>query len=366
MAFVAAAGLTLYATLPVLWANPLHLIDAVTAFSQIPVRTELFQGQMLRGDALPWHYLPTWFGLTTPPLTLLLGGIGIGRCCWRGLRHPRQLLRDGEVRFGLLLLGCLVAPVGAVIVLEAHIYNGWRHLYFLWAPFCLLAAMGLHALTAHGAAWWRRAAVYGVVGLGLAEGVGALVSLHPHQQVYFNFLGTRTPPGERYDLDYWQVAYRQGLEYLRDRDPAATLYVQHDGSPQGVVRNRAILPAADRAHIVVTDDERAAFFFYEGAPGPGIRGSPIYSLQAYGSPLLTIVARPLGVGAGRRRGPPGRPPQAVVAAGPRGAGRRLPSLHNGALSSSKEKCVPAETAGRFFLHLVAVADLPQWFRPLPR
>ncbi len=314
MAFVAAAGVTVYATLPVLWANPLRLLDAVTTLAHLPVRTELFQGQLIRSDALPWAYLPTWFGLTTPPLTLLLGGIGIGRLCWQGLRHPRRLLRDGEGRFGLLLLGCLVGPVGVVLVLEAHTYNGWRHLYFLWAPFCVLAAMGLQALMGpHGGrpAWWRRATVSGGVGLGLAAVVGAMVSLHPHQQVYFNVLGTRTPPGQWYDMDYWQVAYRQGLEYLRARFPAATLYVQHDGPARGVVRNRAILPAADRAHLVVTDDERAEFFFYEGAPWglssqERIPAAPaLYSLQAYGSPLLTIVAPHRVGGAGRR--PPGGP-----------------------------------------------------------
>ncbi len=222
-------------------------------------------------------------------------------------------------------------------------------------------------------AWWRRATVSGGVGLGLAAVVGAMVSLHPHQQVYFNVLGTRTPPGQRYDMDYWQVAYRQGLEYLRARFPAATLYVQHDGPARGVVRNRAILPAADRAHLVVTDDERAEFFFYEGAPwGLSSQGLPAVparpSWQAYGSPLLTIVAPHLVWGAGRRPTAAAYRAayQAVVAAGPPVA--RAPwalSLHNGALYYIKEACRPAETAARFFLHLVPVAeaDLPQHRRP---
>ena len=44
-------------------------------------------------------------------------------------------------------LACCGLPVQAVVLLDSTVYNGWRHLYFLYAPFCLLATEGLHALT---------------------------------------------------------------------------------------------------------------------------------------------------------------------------------------------------------------------------
>ena len=51
-----------------------------------------------------------------------------------------------DLRFGLLLAGCVALPVAAAILLDSNLYNGWRQLYFLYGPVCLLAAIGLSRL----------------------------------------------------------------------------------------------------------------------------------------------------------------------------------------------------------------------------
>ena len=38
-------------------------------------------------------------------------------------------------RFGALAVACLALPVAAVIMIDANLYNGWRQMYFLAAPF---------------------------------------------------------------------------------------------------------------------------------------------------------------------------------------------------------------------------------------
>ena len=88
----------------------------------------------------------------------------------------------------------------------------------------------------------RRALAYSVVGVGMLTTLTAMAALHPHQQVYFNALtDTRTPGalGKRYDMDYWQIAQRQSLEYLLARYPGDTLRVWMRGS------NRLILSQSD-------------------------------------------------------------------------------------------------------------------------
>ena len=142
--FAAAALATVYIIHPYYWENPLRLIDGVRALSQHPNPADnLFMGEIYRSDAVPWNFIPVWFAITAPPVALALGAIGCAAVCWQAITRPLAALRCREIRFRILLLGYFVMPVVVVIALQSNIYNGWRHLYFLWAPFCLLAAVGL-------------------------------------------------------------------------------------------------------------------------------------------------------------------------------------------------------------------------------
>ena len=402
--FAAAVLLAIYVSHPYYWENPLRFIEGIQRLSQHPVLiSNLFQGQFIRSDAVPPYYIPVWFGITAPPVALLLGGVGLAAVCWRGLGAPGQILRSGELRFLFLLLSCFALPVAVVIALQSNTFNGWRHTYFLWAPFCLLAAGGLHWLA--GRRWvslpaaarrWRRvraarfpgkdASGGGTAGNGnrrqmivrqiimcgaiiavLVNAIYALVSLHPHQQVYFNLLVNRAASDElaqQYDLDYWAMERRQALEYLLERYPDAALYVITGGD---IFNNRAILPAADRERIVLSDEWTADFhiwgswerrYYLRMAPTP-----VIYERRAYDSAYLTITAPRLVWGAGLQPGAEvyRAAYQAVTADGPPAA-RALFDIYirDGVLYYVKEDCAPADAEGIFYLHLFPAdaGDLP--------
>ena len=160
-AFLAATLATVYIIHPYYWENPLRLIDGVRALSQHPNPADnLFMGEIYRSDAVPWNFIPVWFAITAPPVALALGAIGCAAVSWQGVSRPLAALRDREIRFRILLLGYFVMPVVVVIALQSNIYNGWRHMYFLWGPFCLLAGVGLHTITniCMGGGIWKLAA----------------------------------------------------------------------------------------------------------------------------------------------------------------------------------------------------------------
>ena len=117
----------------------------------------------------------------------------------------------------------------------------------------------------------------------------AMAALHPHQQVYFNALtDTRTPGalGKRYDMDYWQIAQRQSLEYLLARYPDDALLVLMRSS------NRLILSPSDSARIVVSPTLKADFYIYPTFHRYwNALGQPVfYSIKAYGSVIAFILA----------------------------------------------------------------------------
>ena len=307
-AFLAAALATAYIVHPYYWENPLRLIESVREVSQHRHPTnavDLFMGETYFAGAVPWNYIPVWFAITAPPLTLALGAIGCAVACWQWVARPLAALRDREIRFRILLLGCFVMPVVVVIALQSNTYNGWRHMYFLWAPFCLLAAVGLYTIANSNAGKWasggvsarlpgwvrggrlRRGLVYGGVGVGLTTTLTAMVALHPYEYVYFNALvDTDTPGalGERYDMDYWLMAHRQSLEHLLARYSDDTLRV-YPGS-----RSIRILPQSGRERIALTPPHEADFYINRSINRGNQPDEPAFhSVRAYGSAIAFIL-----------------------------------------------------------------------------
>ncbi len=308
--FAAATIATVYIIHPYYWENPLRLIEGIRVLSQHPtILRNLFMGEIYRSDAVPWNFIPVWFAITAPPVALALGALGAAAVCRQAIARPLAAFRDREIRFLALLLGCVVLPVAVVIALQANIYNHWRQMYFLWAPFCLLAAVGLHRIAnirigegigkigerlprqvrggrrLHMA---RRALAYGVAGVGLITTLTAMAALHPNQQVYFNALVDTKTPGalaKRYDMDYYHVAQRQLFEYLLVRHPDDTISIW----PKR--RSLRILPQSDRERILISRSLHSADYFfplvYNRRNLPEEPG--IHSIQAYGSGIAFIL-----------------------------------------------------------------------------
>ena len=363
--FAAATLATMYAVHPYYWANPLRFLDGVAVLFQHPdLILNLFQGEVIRSDEVPLHYIPTWFSITAPPLTLLLGVIGAAAVCWQGVLRPGGILRNGALRFRLFLVGCATLPVIIAIALQSNIYNGWRQFYFLWGPFSLLAAAGLLAL---GKAGPRRFLACAAAGAGLVCVAVAMAWLHPHQQIYFNLLADRRAPGglaQRYDMDYWQASHRQALEHLRAHHPEAVLQVQAEFG--GMRRNRRILPALDRRHIVPSPPLQADYHIgnlldmrMRWMPS----GPVVHMRRAYGGAYLVVVAPRLVWGGGPSPGAEAyrAAHRALVAAGKPAARANFDVyLKGGALHYVKEDCGPADAEARFFLHIFSAdaKDLP--------
>ena len=78
--FALWGGLVLFISLPYLWEDPVgRLAEYWTALADHPhITFELFRGELFSSAAFPWDYLPRWFAISQPPVTLLLGLLGMG------------------------------------------------------------------------------------------------------------------------------------------------------------------------------------------------------------------------------------------------------------------------------------------------
>ena len=375
-AFALAAAGTLYATSPYLWRDPLAIVDAVTTLARHPTHLlSLFRGEPVRWPSIPPHYLPTWMAITTPPATLLLCLTGVAAVVRRGIARPGGILRNGPARFEWLLLACLALPPAAVAALRANVYSDWRHVYFLYAPACLLAACGLRALLAAA----RRAAAAPVReqgGVRLRRGLWALaaaaligmavdvVRLHPFQYGYFNVLVDRRTPEylrTQYSMLHYGSEVRDGLEYLLARYPDATLHVD-SSNRRNVWSNSLILPAEERRRIVIADAvERSPQFFITRRFPDDSLAPVLYTRRIYRNTVLAVTAVDLSLAEDAAAADGHRAAyRAAVAEEPLVRSQFDLYLDGAALTYVKEPCGPEDIAHRFLLGAVpeTVEDLP--------
>ena len=360
-AFALAAALTFHASLPALWTDPPgRLAEMIDVLRSHPLHLRnLFRGELLSStDGPPFVYAPVWVGITTPPATLLLALIGTVALAWRGLRSPRDVLRNGPLRFELLLAALPIATMLAVVVLETNVHTGWRHLYFLYAPLLPLAIFGLHRLTAAPRGRWACVGAYALAGAGVAVTVVSMVRIHPHQSDSFTVLVDRAAPERlvsRYETNYWDQALRTVLPDIVGAHPAETLFLR---SLRYGEYQLGILPADERERIVATRDfvpgERNFHELRDGQPCPP---EGAHAVRLYANTLLCVVDTAAYFGDLRRRALAVEPLIRSVYDIWRD-GRLLTYVRDGCPRDDIEADGP-----RFFLHLTPVdldAVRPDW------
>ncbi|MDB5271263.1 MAG: hypothetical protein JWP58_4303 [Hymenobacter sp.] len=295
---------------PYLWDNPWeNFRAALSSFGHYAIPIDVFyMGQFMSTQTLPWHYAPVWLLITTPvPYVLLfaVGLVGAGRELLRaGL--GRWLRRTGS-RHDLLLLAWFLGPLLGVMLLHSAIYDGWRHLYFVYPAFVLLAAQGLRLVwrqwqqpmpaAGRGKAWVAGASLLAVA-LGTAQVAWRMATEHPFQYVYFSFLPGRVIE-QNFERDYWGLSVKQGLQWVLAHDVRPAVPVSMDSLTEMTLRiNTKMLPPPARARLrIVPPDSAAGGYFlsihrWHPGPYPAGAGRPVHSIRAGGAVILTVLRRP--------------------------------------------------------------------------
>jgi len=246
---------TLYLVFPYLWADPIdHFLNTFQNMSKFRWNgAVLFDGKIISGANLNWTYLPVWFVITTPIFYLLAGLLGLLLLGVHFIKNPLQFIYNGKERNNLVFLICFFAPVMAIIVLKSVVYDGWRHLYFIYPPFVLLMAYGLHFLIKK----YPQKRVATACALPLIAISVFMIQNHPFQQVYFNQFLSSTPAEQirkTFELDYWGSSYKQSLEYILSHDPTPSIKIHAVNFPID------ILPKTARDRVQMVPLSQATYF----------------------------------------------------------------------------------------------------------
>lgn len=215
-----------YATMVIFWpwaqVHPVSgPIDALRLFSSFAEEHfSLFRGQYVSSLNLPRTYALSWLSLTLPEAT------GIGLACLiaaAGFHFKSSRLRIRNLDLiGLLALAVLL-PLVFVVLNRTPLYDGLRHLLFVRPPLSILAAIGVISLYRAVRTGWIRWMLRLIPSLALAMTAAEMIRIHPYQSSYFNYVvaGTIDQAWQKYDTDYWQSSYKEGLTWILEQYPTS-------------------------------------------------------------------------------------------------------------------------------------------------
>ena len=212
--------------MPTIWHAPLEALkfNFMTFMNyQIWDGFVLFKGEMIRGKDVPWNYTITWFLITTPIMYVVYLAIG--------LINAIQIILKNSSRhtiFHGFMLGSIFIGIIAPILFKSTLYDSWRHSFYVFPFLAFHMALGFFYVVKKISKLRitnNKVLVYSIVLVAtFIEPVIKIITLHPHQQIYFDLFAGKDPM-EKYEGDYWCASVKEGLEWIIKNDKRETINI---------------------------------------------------------------------------------------------------------------------------------------------
>ncbi len=284
---------------PLLWSHPLqNFMEAMNNMMTAQQAAGGFYFGKIVSEPLPWHWIPVQAAISTPPLYTVLFLGQVAALAVAACTKPRSLLLKN--RDALLFFLWFIIPILIVIVLKGHLFDEWRHVYFIYPALLLLAAHGLRNLWNWiGALHDERrkvilqtGAVLIVLSTFLETGIW-VVRNHPLEYRYYS-IPSRWVEGY-FPLDYWGLSYRQGFKWLLNYDKSELITVQVTGSAGW--ENLNILTQDQRRRLVVKNSSYPTKYILDNYQWKDYRHTfpekdKIHAIEVEGMDVLGIYRNP--------------------------------------------------------------------------
>ena len=249
---------------PVLWLGPLH--HFIAGWKEMSVfnfaTTTLFQEQYIYTNQLPWYYDAFWMLITTPIQYICFFIIGLCFTLFNIFSFKKVRIFNFETEISSFLV--FFVPLITIILLHSSEYDGWRHVFYVFVPFCIIALRGLYEIKSRlvkyiNAVWIDLT----VVALTLQVAY-SMAQLHPYENMYFNrIIGPDAQSVKfKYEMDYWGLAFREALEKLYLKSSKDAKIVVYAMNAPGVL-SVGILPENMRSKFIFTSYKKASYFIHD-------------------------------------------------------------------------------------------------------
>ena len=251
---------------PILLENPLNIFEAFKNHASFSwTGSVLFLGDFIEAANLPWYYIPVWIAVTTPILYILFFLVGSFSII---LKITKEKFKKFTQIEDLIYLLWFAVPLLAILTLNSVVYNGWRHLFFIYPSLIIISTVGILALSNYFKKILRKnfynsfkiILTISII-ISILTTTNFIIKNHPHQYVYFNIIGTHIIKYKKvnFDSDYWGLSYRKSLEYIVGIDERDTINIFTE-TPAGAL-NSLILKGSDRHRVFFTDSVNKADYY---------------------------------------------------------------------------------------------------------
>ena len=209
--------LSVYSLWPFLWENPINnFIYAIKSFSSYGWGGKvLYLGDFHSAKHLPWHYMPVWiFATISIPLSILI----FLALIFTTFRFSKRLsninfnMWNNQLEFfSLFVFTLIIAPIILIITNSSTLYNGWRHVYFIFPPLVILAISFIcYTKIIFNKKKFLLKTLNVFLFIILLNNITNIIRLHPYQYMYFNFLFEKDA-NKNFEIDYWGLSNRDAL-----------------------------------------------------------------------------------------------------------------------------------------------------------
>lgn len=281
---------------PSLWSNPFEsLTNSFTVMNRFPITYDIFYlGTFIKSTAVPWHYVPVWILITTPLIYSVFFFFGFVLILKGILQDPMILYTNKNEQQDFVFLMMFVTPLIAVIIFNSALYDGWRHMYFIYAPFLLIAMKGfafvVDLMKRARSGRDRRASAFiaAVVVFCLMSTSYQMFKHHPFQNVYFNIFVANNA-GQYFELDYWGLSFRQGLEYIIKNDKRSLIKLSVNVPPP-LINNAIFLKKSDLNRLRLVNVRNADYFLtnYRWHPQAYEFNSEIFTIIVDNQKIMSV------------------------------------------------------------------------------
>jgi len=239
---------------PYLWYDPIN--NFLAAISESSFR---------KLKPAPWNYNFIYIAVTTPVLYIVLFFTGFIGILIRLFKNPRSFYEQN--RAVCITFFLLVFPLILPILVKSHLFDEWRHHYFVYPTIIIIALFGLRELLAVvnliSSVNKRKIVVYVLLIILITSLINTFYFMyrnHPYQYTYSNILAGSDKKLGKVDgtLDYWGLSYKQLFEYIISYDDKPKIRIAYKNKP-GLYNIRIMTPEV-RHRIRVSHKPQADYY----------------------------------------------------------------------------------------------------------
>ncbi|MCB0481418.1 MAG: tetratricopeptide repeat protein [Flavobacteriales bacterium] len=188
-------------------SNPKQSLDEMVAYGT-SIR-QLFEGDIVWSDHLPWYYISKYILITTP-IIVWLGVLPFVFFFFQKIKKDTPFWK-------FMVFFFFAFPIGYIIYKSSNVYGGWRHALFTYPPIAICAALGFDAIIRKIRSYQIQKVALLMLVLLAVDPLIHIFKNHPYQYLYFNeVFGGIDKANGNYETDYYYHSTKEAYEWLVD------------------------------------------------------------------------------------------------------------------------------------------------------